>query len=83
MKEFQITQNFGKSGGFGFEYFEVSNDATVEEIEKEAIRVQNNDFNDRFPGFGGKALERPTITVKEYKNGRKVKGGIEFKTKWR
>lgn len=83
MKTFQITQNFGQNGGLGFEYFDMADNATIEEIEKEAIRVQKNDYDNRFPGFAGKALERPTIRVMEYLNGRKPKGGIDFKTKWR
>ena len=83
MREFQITQNFGEKGGLGFEYFKMADNAPLEAIEKEAIKVQKNDYDNRFSGFAGKALERPTITVKEYLNGRKPKGGIEFKTKWR
>ena len=83
MKEFQITQIFGEKGGLCFEYFKMADNASIEAIEKEAIRVQKNDYYNRSPGFAGKALERPTITVKEYLNGRKPKGGIEFKTKWR
>jgi hypothetical protein len=84
MKTFQITQNFGQNRGLGFEYFDMDDNATIEEIEKQAIRVQKNAYDNRFPGFfTGKALERPTIRVMEYLNGRKPKGGIDFKTKWR
>ena len=83
MKEFQITQDFGKKRGLGFEYFKMADNSTLEEIEKEAIRIQKEDYYQRFSGFAGKALENPTITVKEYLNGRKPKGGIYFKTKWR
>jgi len=83
MKTFQITQNFGQNGGLGFEYFDIEDNATIEEIEKEAIKVQKNEYDNRFPGFVGKSLERPTIRVMEFLNGRKPKGGIDFKTKWR
>jgi hypothetical protein len=82
MKEFQITQNFGQSC-FGYEYFEMPENATIDEIKKEAIRVQKLSYQNRFSGLTGKAMERPTIIVKEYKNGRKPKGGIQFSTKWR
>ena len=82
MKTFQITQNFGQSS-YGWEYFDIHDNATKEEIEKEAIRVQKLDYKNRFSGMSGKSMERPTIIVKEYKNGRKPKGGIQFSTKWR
>jgi hypothetical protein len=82
MKTFQITQNFGQSC-YGWEYFDMPDDATKEEIEKEAIRVQKLDYKNRFSGMSGKSMERPTIIVKEYKDGRKPKGGIQFSTKWR
>ena len=82
MKTFQITQNFGQSC-YGYEYFEMPDNATKEEIEKEAIRVQKLDYKNRFSGMSGKSMERPTIIVKEYKDGRKPKGGIQFNTKWR
>ena len=82
MKTFQITQNFGQSC-YGWEYFEMPDEATKEEIEKEAIRVQRLDYKNRFSGMSGKSMERPTIIVKEYKNGRKPIGGIQFTTKWR
>lgn len=81
-KTFQITQNFGDSS-YGYEYFEMPETATIKEIENEAIRVQKLDYKNRFSGFSGKAIEKPTITVKEYKDGKKARGGIEFKTKWR
>ena len=82
MKTFQITQNFGQSC-YGWEYFDMPDNATKEEIEKEAIRVQKLDYKNRFSGMLGKSMERPTIIVKEYKDGRKPKGGIQFRTKWR
>jgi hypothetical protein len=82
MKTFQITQNFGQSC-YGYEYFDMPDDATKEQIEKEAIRVQKLDYKNRFSGMSGKSMERPTIIVKEYKDGRKPKGGIQFSTKWR
>ena len=46
-----------------------------------ALSVQDDE--DRFSGLSGKSMERPTIIVKEYKDGRKPKGGIQFSTKWR
>jgi hypothetical protein len=82
MKTFQITQNFGQSC-YGWEYFDMPDNATKEEIEKEAIRVQKLDYKNRFSGMSAKSMERPTIIVKEYKDGRKPKGGIQFSTKWR
>lgn len=82
MKTFQITQNFGQSC-YGWEYFDMPDNANKEEIEKEAIRVQKLDYKNRFSGMSGKSMERPTIIVKEYKDGRKPKEGIQFSTKWR
>jgi len=82
MKTFQITQNFGQSI-FGWEYFDMPDESKIEEIEKEAIRVQKLSYKNRFSGMSGKSLERATIVVKEYKNGRKPKGGVQFSTKWR
>ncbi len=82
MKTFQITQNFGNSC-FGYEYFDMPDNSTIKQIEKEAIKVQRNDYKNRFSGMSGKSMERPTIIVKEYKDGRKPKGGIRFSTKWR
>jgi len=82
MKTFQITQNFGDSC-LGFEYFDMPDNATKEEIEKEAIRVQKLDYKNRFSGMSGKSMERLTIIIKEYENGKKPKGGIQFNTKWR
>ena len=82
MKTFQITQNFGQSC-YGWGYFDMPDNATKEEIEKEAIRVQKLDYKNRFSGMSGKSMEQPTIIVKEYKDGRKPKGGIQFSTKWR
>lgn len=82
MKKFQIRQNFGQKS-YGFEYFDMPDDATYPEIEKKAIEVQKLDYKNRFSGFGGKSREKPTIKVAEYSDGKKVKGGIRFKTKWR
>ena len=82
MKQFQIRQNFGQKI-YGFEYFSISDDATIEEIEEKAIIVQINDYKNRFAGFSGKQKEKATIKVSEYINGKKVKGGVQFSTKWR
>lgn len=82
MRQFQIKQNFGQQI-YGFEYFTIAYDATIEEIEEKAIIVQINDYKNRFSGFGGKEKEKSTIKVSEYFDGKKVKGGIQFATKWR
>lgn len=83
MKTFQIKQDFGDQI-FGFEYFEMPEEATLPEIEKRAIEVQKLDYKNRFSGFSGKMMEKKTIKVEETsRNGKKVKGGIQFKTKWR
>ena len=50
MKTFQITQSFGQSS-YGYEYFDMPDNATKEEIEKEAIRVQKLDYENRFSGL--------------------------------
>lgn len=82
MKQFQIRQNFGQQI-YGFEYFSMPDDATIPEIEQRAIEVQKNDYKNRFSGMSGKSLEKPTIKVSEYFQGKKVKEGIRFSTKWR
>lgn len=82
MKTFQVKQNFGE-GCFGYIYFDMPNNCTREQIEKKAIESQKLDYKNRFSGFSGKSMERPTIFIKEYKNGRKPKGGIQFSCKWR
>lgn len=82
MKTFQIKQNFGQEI-YGFEYFNMPDNAELQEIEKKAVEVQKLDYKNRFSGFSGKSMEKPTIKVAEYLDGKKVKGGIRFKTKWR
>jgi hypothetical protein len=80
--EFQITQNFGESIK-AFIYFSMPDNATLEEIAAKAIEVQKLDYKNRFSGFSGKSLEKKTIKIKEYKNSKVKKSGIQTEAKWR
>lgn len=81
--EFQITQDFGDRS-YGYIYFEIHPDATIEQIKQKAISEQKKEYENRMPGFmGHKATERPTIQVKEYRSGKPVKEQIRFSVRWR
>lgn len=82
--EFQVTQNYGGSCK-GFLYFEIVGVPDLALIERLAIKAARDDWEKINPAlyFSEPKPARPTIEVAEYKDGRRVKGGIRFKTKWR
>lgn len=84
MKTFQIIQDHG-GGTKGFIYFDVLEGESLSAIEEKAIRVQQEDYKNRFSGWFGKSPERSVLSVKEYcgKKHKPLKGGIQFKIKWR
>ncbi len=84
MKTFQIVQNFGK-GSLAFEYFDMDDNSSLIEVLNKAHEVQEKSYNERRSGWFGKALEKPTIKVKEYSrtNNKIIKDGISFSFKWR
>ncbi len=82
--EFQIEQNYG-NGSMGWIYFQTDEDKSVDELKSLAVKEMRKDWESIDPAlyFSEPQPARPTIHVCEYKDGRKVKGGIRFKTKWR
>jgi len=81
MKTFQIRQNFGQKS-YSFLYVSVEE---TDNLHTKVLEAQQKDYDNRFSSWTGKALEKPTLLVKEYDNDKnKVKkGGLEFKIKWR
>lgn len=84
MKTFQVTQNFG-GGSLGFLYLDVEDNTTDDQIKKEAVDLVIQDYDKRRTGFFGKALEKPTILIKEYcrETHKVLRGGQKLKTRWR
>lgn len=84
MKTFQIIQDFGE-GIKGFIYFDVPEGESLSAIEEEALKVQREDYKNRFSGWFGKTPEKKNLKVKEYcgKKHKPLKGGIQFKITWR
>lgn len=82
--EFQITQNYG-DGCKGFLYFKVIGVPHRDLLERLAIKEAKRDWDSINPAlyFAAPTPARPTIEVAEYADGKKVKNGIRFKTKWR
>jgi hypothetical protein len=84
--EFQIEQNYGR-GAKAWIYFKRIGGPTIDMLEKIAIKKVQDEWNDILYGpqltFSAPTPCKPTIKVHECKDGEKVKGGIEFKTKWR
>lgn len=83
--EFQITQIF-QEDSFAFEYFNVAKNATKEQIEAKAIRIQKASRKKREKSglyFFGPPMENEIIKVQEWHDGDVVPDGIAFKTRWR
>jgi len=83
--EFQIRQSWGNEI-YAWEYFEINNNASKEDIEEKAIQVIKDEWKNRKKNnFGFSAPEKckSKIKVAEWSNGKKVKGGIRFDTNWR
>lgn len=82
--EFQIKQNYGDGCG-GYIYFNADT-TDITELKKIAIKEMRDDWNElskqRFI-LHQPTPPRPTITVVEHADGKTVRGGIKFKTKWR
>lgn len=83
---FQIKENYGKGCG-GWSYFDAQKGTPISELTKMAIQKvkEENEKQAKMSFFGNYKPASPTIIVSEYdgKTKRKLKGGIEFKTKWR
>lgn len=83
--EFQIKYNYDNTSS-GWSYFTETESKSIEELEERAIEVMHEEWGNINPSLhlmGNPTPARPTIYVKEYSNGKSVKGGIQFKTKWR
>ena len=85
MKEFKVTQNYGK-GTKAFLYFSVVGVPLLDLVERIAIKKAKEDWKKVKSGptfFSTPEKARPTIKVEEVIEGKKVKNGINFKCKWR
>lgn len=83
--EFQIKQNYGE-GSLAFVYFTATGSESIDELKKMAQKAAMDDWKQVNPSlylFSAPKPPRPTIEVAEYKDGKKVKNGIRFKTRWR
>ena len=83
--EFQIKQNYGNSS-YAWIYFKtVGVKPQVDLLERMAIKAVKDEWAKINPAlyFSEPKPARPTIEVVEYKDVKKVIGGIRFKTKWR
>jgi len=83
--EFQIKQNYGQ-GTYGFIYFKtVGVRPQIDLLERLAIKAMLDDWGKINPAlyFSAPKPARPTIEVCEHAEGKRVKNGIRFKTKWR
>ena len=83
--EFQIKYNYSNTSG-AWSYFTETESKSLEELEERAIEVMNEEW-EGIDGslwlMGNPQPARPTIYVKQWADGKIVKGGIQFKTKWR
>jgi hypothetical protein len=82
---FQVTENYG-NGSEAYTYFETDKTDNVDELKSLAINSVKESYRKEteVPRLIGHAKPPyPTIYVSEYKDGKKVKNGIKFKTKWR
>lgn len=83
--KFQIEENWG-DGCKGFIYFSADKNTSIEKLKQIAENEAEKDWRKicEVPKiFGSHIPFRPTILVSEYADGKRVKGGISFKTKWR
>lgn len=83
VREFQIKQNYGR-GILSFIYFKTT-ETEEEFLEPLAIKEMLLDWSKINPAlyFSAPKPARPTIEVCEHADGKLVKNGIRFKTKWR
>ena len=83
--KFQIEENWGDRCK-GFIYFTADKNTPIEKLKEIAENEAEKDWRKicEVPKlFGSHTPFRPTILVSEYSDGKRVKGGISFKTKWR
>lgn len=83
--EFQVRQSWGQEM-YAWEYFEIADNATREEIEAKAIQVIKDEWKYRKKnhlGFSVPEKCKPKIKVAQWADGKKVKNGIRFDTRWR
>lgn len=85
MKTYQITQNFG-GGSLGFLYLDIEETAAEDQIKKKSAEMVQEDYDKRISRWlTGKALEKPTLLIKEYcrETHKVLRGGKKLKTRWR
>jgi hypothetical protein len=86
-KEFQVEQDYGQ-GSKGWVYFSIDESSTEQEIKKRAAQEVKMDWDKKYkPAIPSILFNpqrcRPTIVIKEYKDGKVVRGGLKLKTRWR
>lgn len=82
--QFRVTQHYNNASKV-YTYFDIEGVPHLDLIERMAIKLVKDDWekaNSISLPFSITA-PRPIIEVAEFKDGKKVKGGIQFKTKWR
>lgn len=82
--KFRVTEYYS-NGSKVYKYFDIEGVPHLYLIERMAIKLVKDDWekaNSISLPFAITAA-RPTIEVVEFKDGKKVDGGIQFKTKWR
>lgn len=81
----QIEQNYGK-GSYGYLYITTNETDTLDHICNMVKLELLSDFKKESEIgrlFGSAVPCYPTVHVREYKDGKRVKNGLRFKTKWR
>ena len=88
--KFQIKQNYGKNcGGYIYFDYDISHDEDYEQLIIKLKKISKDEMLKEWKSinpalyFTAPKPAAPTINVVEYKDGKKVKNGIIFKTKWR
>lgn len=83
-KTFKIRQNYGH-GSFAWSYLTVEKDTPISDLKEMASSMVRKEHEDTINTGFARNQAKPTIYVHEYDNTNhcKVKGGVEFKTKWR
>lgn len=84
--EFQIRQSWGDEC-YAYEYFEIDENASIEDIKKKAIQVIKDDWKKTKKNYISFCIPekcKKTIKVSQFnKDIGVIKDGIKFKTKWR
>lgn len=84
--EFQVEQNWG-DGCKAWDYFETDPNASEQEIKQKAVETVMNDWikkkQSSIFSFIKPTPCRPTLKIRQHKDGKRVRGGIKLTVKWR